>query len=30
VYSWRNQRIEEGQDAARTDNQVQLSARLMF
>jgi hypothetical protein len=30
VYSWRNQRIEEGIAAQQTDNQVQLSARLSF
>lgn len=30
VYSWRNQRLDEGLQAQQTDNQVQLSARLLF
>ena len=30
VYSWRNQRLEEGIAPEQTDNQVQLSARLIF
>jgi len=30
VYSRRNQRLEEGLGARQTDNQVQLSARLLF
>ncbi|HKE47265.1 MAG TPA: hypothetical protein VKB52_04310 [Rhodanobacteraceae bacterium] len=30
VYSWRNQRLEEGISSDQTDDQVQLSARLMF
>ena len=30
VYSSRNQRLEEGISSEQTDNQVQLSARLMF
>ncbi|HSS07324.1 MAG TPA: hypothetical protein VLK83_09340 [Rhodanobacteraceae bacterium] len=30
VYSWRNQRLEEGIAPDQTDNQLQLSARLIF
>lgn len=30
VYSWRNQRLDEGISSQQTDNQVQLSARLIF
>lgn len=30
VYSWRNQRLDEGLSPAETDNQVQVSARLIF
>jgi hypothetical protein len=30
VYSWRNQRIQEGIAPAQTDNLVQINARLMF
>lgn len=30
VYSWRNQRVEEGLAPDRTDDQLQLSARFLF
>jgi len=30
VYSWRNQRLDEGISPQQTDNQLQLSARLLF
>ncbi len=30
VYSWRNQRLDDGLSPQQTDNQVQLSARLIF
>ena len=30
VYSWRNQRLEEGIAPGQTDNQLQINARLMF
>ena len=30
VYSWRNQRLEEGIAPGQTDNQLQIKARLMF
>ena len=30
VYSWRNQRLDDGDSPQQTDNQVQLSARLIF